>query len=317
MTLMKRTLTLVAATLALTGCAAVRDLRHSDANPYEQAPFYAKYLNTGSPLDAAITRTLEGLRKDPHSAILHNDLGALLVEKGFPKDAAREFERAVNADGKHFPAWYNLGLVRASLGDEPGARRAFARTLRLKPGHSPALFQLGLIEEQRDHVDRAVRLYAKAYRINPALLEVSVNPRVLDSKLTHLALLKAYPDSHTRESMQMQDAPVVMTAPPAPPEPAASPEAPPAQIVVPAPPAAEYASPRSAPEPARNPRARSRRPRRVEQQPGVELPADQQPAQSNEGHPELNPQAAPQSSDDDTAGEQPAPTEPPPPPPVG
>ncbi len=204
---MKRLLIIAVAALATAGCAEVRGLTHRDGNPYEKAPFYAKYLNTGSALDAEMQRILDELRANPASAELHNDLGALLIQKGFPKDAAREFERAVDADKRYVPAWYNLGLVRAANGDALGARRALARTIDLKPGHSAALFQLGLIEEKRMHTDRAVALYAKAYSINPALLEVEVNPRVLDSQLTDLALIRMYTMEHTAKSMQFQDAP--------------------------------------------------------------------------------------------------------------
>jgi tetratricopeptide (TPR) repeat protein len=223
--MMKRFLSIAAVVLTATGCAAIRDLR-SDDNPYDEPPFYAKYLNTGSTLDANITRTLEAVRQDPKSAELHNTLGALLVEKRFPADAEREFERAVNAGGRYYPAWYNLGLVRASRGDEIGARRAFSRTVDLRPGHAPALFQLGLIEEKRQHKDRAIELYAKAFSINPALLEVQVNPRIVDTRLTYLALLKMYPDDHTRRSMQFQGMQAPMPAPAPPPAGAAATPAP-------------------------------------------------------------------------------------------
>lgn len=241
---MKRLLLIATAALATFGCTAVRNAANGNATPagaYEN-PFYAKYLNTGSPLDAAISRNLEALRENPDSAELHNALGALLVDKGFPKDAEREFERAIDANGKYYPAWYNLGLVRASHGDELGARRAFMRTVDLKPGHAAALFQLGLVEEKRDHVDRAVHLYAKAYAINPALLDVDVNPRILDTKLTHLALLKLYPNAHTRGTMQFQGGGIAGTGGLPPTTPAGAPTTPspqpnPRDIVPPAAPA--------------------------------------------------------------------------------
>ncbi len=230
---MKRTLLLVAA-LATLGCSQIRDLR-KDESPYAH-PFYAKYLNTGSSLDAQITRTLTALQAEPSSAQLHNELGALLVQKGFPKDAEREFERAIDNDGGYHPAWYNLGLIRAANGDEGGARRAFRRTVANKPGHALALFQLGLIEEGLYHTDRAVDYYAKAYAINPALMEPGVNPRVLDSKLMHLALIRMYPATHSRRSMQFQGTP---TATARRPQQAPSPQATPQQIVPPSAPATD------------------------------------------------------------------------------
>jgi len=229
---MKRLLMIAVAVLAMAGCAELRNLnlKHHE-NPYDN-PFYAKYLNTGSPLDAAILRRLDAVRQNPDFARAHNDLGVLLVQKGFPKDAQREFERAVNADSHFYPAWYNLGLVRASHGDDFGARHAFYRTIAYKPGHAFALFQLGLIEEKRQNTEKAVKLYAKAYNINPALLDVSVNPRVLDSHLTDLALIELYPKRHNRESMQFQGTPLSYREPVQ--QEAPSPQAPPQKIVPPA-----------------------------------------------------------------------------------
>jgi hypothetical protein len=247
---MKRLLIIAVAALSTAACAGIRDLRTDDA-PYDN-PFYAKYLNTGSTLDAQIAQTLAALRQNPNSPELHNTLGALLLDKGFPKDAEREFERAVNANRKFYPAWYNLGLVRAANGDELGARRAFNRTVTLKPGHAPALFQLGLVEEKRHHTDRAIHLYAKAYAINPALMRVDVNPRILDSKLTHLALIRMYPTEHSRRSMQFQgvpsSAPAAQSAPPS----GASPQPSPKDIVTPTAPATEIGA---EPTPLRSPSA--------------------------------------------------------------
>jgi Tfp pilus assembly protein PilF len=198
---MKRILLTVVA-LSLAACSTLQD----DKNPYED-PFYAQFLNTGSQLDAQITRTLAALRENSDSAVLHNELGSLLVQKDFPKDAAREFERAVNADSSFYPAWYNLGLVRAAMGDESGARRAFGRTVHYRKGHGPALFELGLMAEKAgDHSD-AVDFYAKALRHNPELLDVRFNPRVLDSRLMHRALLQKYDRQHFRDSASFQAAP--------------------------------------------------------------------------------------------------------------
>jgi tetratricopeptide (TPR) repeat protein len=258
---MKRLLIIAVAALSTAACAGIRDLRTDDA-PYDN-PFYAKYLNTGSMLDAQISQTLAGLRENPNSPELHNQLGALLVDKGFPQDAEREFESAVNANRKFFPAWYNLGLVRAANGDKIGARRAFRRTVSLKPGHAPALFQLGLVEEKNHHSDRAIRLYAKAYAINPALLRVDVNPRILDSKLTHLALIRMYPAGHSKQTMQFQGIPSYgVSSAPATPSPAPSPQPAPKDIVTPAAPATEVGaelSPLHAPAPTPAPRRGGRR----------------------------------------------------------
>jgi tetratricopeptide (TPR) repeat protein len=202
--MMMKRLLLITATLALAACTITT--RHDQQDPYAH-PFYQRYLNTGSPLDAQISSTMAALQASPRSAVLHNRLGQLLLQKGFPKDAEREFERAVNADKHFYPAWYNLGLVRMSLGETTGSHFAFSRTVHYKPGHSAALFQLGLIEEKNNHQRAAIDYYAKAFLINHSLLDVRVNPRILDSKLVDLALLKAYPTEHARASMSFQPSP--------------------------------------------------------------------------------------------------------------
>jgi tetratricopeptide (TPR) repeat protein len=209
---MTRSLTIALTALALTGCTSLShraSFHHrGGADPYEGKIFYTKYLNPkANPLDARIQRDLDQLRANPNAASIHNDLGSALVEKGFPKDAEVEFERAVNADSTFYPAWYNLGLVRESLGDLSGARVAYHRTVQHKPGHASALFQLGLISEKNGNVSEAINYYAKAFLINHHLLDVRVNPRILDSRLVDVALIKAYPDEHARESTRFEGAP--------------------------------------------------------------------------------------------------------------
>jgi tetratricopeptide (TPR) repeat protein len=196
--------------LAVLGCTSLHsrlDRTLNGENPYEKPPFYMRYVGDASALDRNIARTVDALRKDPENAALHNDLGALLLEKGFPKDATTEFRRAVDHDPKLYSAWYNLGLIRETQGDLDGAQSAFHRTLSVKPGHAAALFQLGLVEEKRGREDRAIALYAKAFRINRALLDVHVNPRILDSRLADRALLASYEIDHAQASAEFQATP--------------------------------------------------------------------------------------------------------------
>ncbi len=203
---MRRLLFTAVAALVLAGCGTFLD-PHKDKNPYEKPPFYSKYLDRGNPLDQQIQAALDALRANPHSAPWHNQLGQLLAKKGFPKDAELEFERAVDADGHFYPAWYNLGLMRSARGDSLGARFAFNRTLHYKPGHAAALFQRARMEEIRGDNEAAIADYAKAFRINHALLDVKVNPEILDSKLVAYALIGGYPKEHEGEAQLFQGTP--------------------------------------------------------------------------------------------------------------
>ncbi|HKO55532.1 MAG TPA: tetratricopeptide repeat protein, partial [Thermoanaerobaculia bacterium] len=172
---MRRILAATAAALTLASCAA---LTHRDKSPYEN-PFYAKYFTSDSPGDQQVRDLVDALRANPDSPNLHNDLGQVLLQRGFAKDAEREFERAVDADKHYYPAWYNLGLVRAAAEDYSGAFRAFRATTHYKPGHAPALFQLGLMEEKRGNSDEAIAYYAKSFLHNRTMLDVHVNPRIV------------------------------------------------------------------------------------------------------------------------------------------
>ncbi len=235
---MKRVIVIAAAVAIVAGCSFHRN---RSANPYEN-PFYSQWTNTNSSLDVQIRDTVAALRTNQSSAPLHNQLGQLLVAKGFPKDAEREFERAVNSDSHFYQAWYNLGLIRQSHQDYSGAERAFHRTVRLMKGHSEALFQLGLIEEARNNNDAAIDYYAKALLHNPAIFDVRTNPRVLDSKLIELALLKNYERNHARQASKFLGTPSGYVAPAQQqqqPEEAPSPQATPQQIVTPAAPVTE------------------------------------------------------------------------------
>ncbi|HEY2829080.1 MAG TPA: tetratricopeptide repeat protein [Thermoanaerobaculia bacterium] len=205
---MKRFPLIAIAALLAGGCSLTKMHSHPrNSNPYAN-PFYARFLHPGVPLDMSIRRDIDILRANPNSAVTHNDLGQLLIQKGFPKDAEVEFERAVDADRRFSSAWYNLGLARASHGDTIGARFAFNRTLYYRPGDSWAHFQAGLLAEQRGDMESAIDHYAKAILRNHSLLDVKVNPRVLDSKLIHVALIRAYPNEHARDTMLFQGTPL-------------------------------------------------------------------------------------------------------------
>ncbi|HUJ12204.1 MAG TPA: tetratricopeptide repeat protein [Thermoanaerobaculia bacterium] len=245
---MRRVLVVLAAALTLAGCAS---LRHKNSNPYAHRLFIEQFLDRRNPLDAQIEDTIVALRENPNSAPLHNQLGQLLREKGFPKDSEVEFERAVNADPTLYSAWYNLGLVRQARGDWTGARFAYERTLHYRKGHSAALFQMGLIEEKRGNTEKALDDYAKAFSINHDLLDVRVNPRILDSKLIDVALVKGYPIEHARESTEFEPTPGDYVQSNLPPQPAPSPQAPASQIV---PPAAPVTSPAQQTPPPKPPR---------------------------------------------------------------
>jgi tetratricopeptide (TPR) repeat protein len=236
--MMKRTFFALLIVLGAAQCTwthSVVDRAKHGENPYINDPYYARYLNTGSRTDQHIREHLASLAENPDSAPLHNELGALLVEKQLLNDAETEFRRAIAADKRYYPAWFNLAQVRESRGNYSGAERAFEDTLDVKPGHPDAHFRLGLLLERRGKRDAAIDHYARAIKINRQVLDVRKNPRVLDSQLLHLALLALYPEEHARRSAGMEGTPAGWVDRSVIEEESVSPEASPEEIVSPAP----------------------------------------------------------------------------------
>jgi tetratricopeptide (TPR) repeat protein len=207
---MKKIFVLSLVSLALAGCMSIQqrvDQARFGENPYLEPPFYARYLNTGSDTDARIQAWLTALASDPQNPMYHNELGRLLIDKRLPNDAKREFRRAIAADRNFYPAWYNLALVRASEGDTRGALRALDETLDRRPGHASARFQKGLLLERLGKNDAAIEEYARAFRINWKLLQPSINPQIIESRLIDRTLMKVYPDERQRRSLFLQPTP--------------------------------------------------------------------------------------------------------------
>jgi len=115
----------------------------------------------------------------------------------------RRLIRALGERGQAFlPRLYNLGTgahVARQL-DGIAYRLLPDGSLQAGPfgGALPARFDGGAAQtNQRAAID----YYAKAFQINHSLLDVRVNPRILDSKLVAIALLRPIQNDHARQSM--------------------------------------------------------------------------------------------------------------------
>jgi len=177
-----------------------------------QAAVYEKYLFKGNPLDDQILKILDELKSRPESSELHNNLGAKLMEKQFPKDSMREFKKAVRCDGKNYQAWFNLGLAHESMGNTFRALRAFKKTLKYKKGHDLAHYHVGMIYERWGFTHAAIRHYAAAIRFNPKIIDVAYNPAIVDNDMLPRVFSYIYKRYRTSTLQPYQMLPV----PPAP-----------------------------------------------------------------------------------------------------
>lgn len=155
-----------------------------------EAAVFERFLSPENPADRAIARYVELERSGKASSNDLAELGVLLMDKGFPKDAERYLKKALRADRTNYEAAYRLGLVYQRVGREWSAMRAYRRVLSRRPGHTYARFMLALAQERAGRRDMAIRNYVHAYRHLPQLADPSFNPLVLTSRLqTEAALL--------------------------------------------------------------------------------------------------------------------------------
>jgi len=153
---------------------------------------FERYLSPDRPEDLAILNYLALAEQGQATSNDLAELGVLLADKGFPKDAERYLEAAVKADKENVEALYRLGLVRQRMGKEGAAIRCYRKVVNQRPGHAYASFMLALSEEKRGRRDAAVYHYAKAYRHLPGLANPQFNPLVIDSRLQGEAQLLRY-----------------------------------------------------------------------------------------------------------------------------
>jgi tetratricopeptide (TPR) repeat protein len=153
---------------------------------------FERYLSPDRPEDRAILGYLALAEQGQATSNDLAELGVLLADKGFPKDAERYLEAAVKADKENVEALYRLGLVRQRMGKEGSAIRCYRKVVNQRPGHAYASFMLALAEEKRGRRDAAIYHYAKAYRHLPGLANRQFNPLVIDSQLQDEAQLLRY-----------------------------------------------------------------------------------------------------------------------------
>jgi Tfp pilus assembly protein PilF len=200
--------------LVLTSCASWEESKRRKQERESYAnPFYLKYLNEGDKLDQEIMARIEILRADPTSPTTHNELGALLFERRFPKDARYEFERALHFDKRFYSARYNLAILEISEGNTARASRLLKEVVDQKPGHAEAHFTLGLLYEKNGRTSAAIDHYAQAYTIDPDMLKYKRNPRLVETELVTATLLVLYPEMSARKSTQFLPAPDGYVAP--------------------------------------------------------------------------------------------------------
>jgi tetratricopeptide (TPR) repeat protein len=155
-------------------------------------PMFVRWLVMDDPGDETIRDYWERAEREELDPPALVDLGTMLFYRGYPKDAVRIYQRALDLDPDLFEAWFRIGLVEHSEGDLDNARQAYKRCLKKLTGHGWCNFYLGLLEEQLGHSSNALYHYRRAFKFAPELADPKINPEVMTSKLALGVQLQDY-----------------------------------------------------------------------------------------------------------------------------
>jgi tetratricopeptide (TPR) repeat protein len=164
-------------------CFAILVVMSAAAMAVADEPMFVRWLVMDDPGDETTRDYWERAERgelDPPALV---DLGTMLFYRGYPKDAVRMYQRALDLDGDLYEAWFRIGLVEHSEGNLDNAQQAYKRCLKKLTGHGWCNFYLGLLEEQLGHSTDAMYHYRRAFKFAPELADPKVNPEVLASNL--------------------------------------------------------------------------------------------------------------------------------------
>lgn len=166
-------------------------------------PIFVSWLVADDPGDQTIMHYWERYELGELSPTEMIDLGTMLFYRGYPKDATRVLETALDQDKNLHEAWFRIGLVEHQQGDLREARIAYKRCLKILKGHGWCNFYLGLLEEQEGNSKKAMECYRAAFRYAPVLADREINPEMASSDLSLGAWLMMARDRSFKNALPM------------------------------------------------------------------------------------------------------------------
>ena len=115
----------------------------------------------------AYPRLTELADKDNQNTHINVMAGLVALSVGKKNDAARFFERALQANPDDVDALHNSAVLALSYGDLETARNCFVRLTELQPGNASVYNDLGVIWMNQGHVAKVKECFTKSLEINP------------------------------------------------------------------------------------------------------------------------------------------------------
>jgi Flp pilus assembly protein TadD len=111
------------------------------------------------------------IARNPASALAHNSLGVLLLERGELDQAETEFERTVKIQADNPEPLNNLGAIRLRQGRLEDALAFFRRAVKVKPDYAGSYYNLGIVLAQLGRLNEAITNFQKTLELYPPYVE--------------------------------------------------------------------------------------------------------------------------------------------------
>jgi len=154
----------------------------SDATLYHDLAVAARDAADTSAAPAARALREEAARAEraaltlaPDSALAHNGLGLLAIDRGQPQAAVAEFERASTLDPTNASYLANLGNARRAAGDRAGAEQAYRQAMAISDRAADAANGLGVLLVESQRPAEAVPWFERALASAPDFVEARLN----------------------------------------------------------------------------------------------------------------------------------------------
>jgi len=123
----------------------------------------------------AVSLWSDVVKKSPHKARPHNNLGNALKRQGKLDDAIAHFNRALQINPAYAKAHNNLGTALASQGQTEAALEHFGMALVINPRYAAAHSNIGVALAAQNEIAKAIVHFKTALRLNPDYARVHSN----------------------------------------------------------------------------------------------------------------------------------------------
>ena len=103
----------------------------------------------------------EILREDPQNFQARRELAILLIDAGFPKEAAQHLLYLAKTFPDDSAIYYNLGIAYEKQKEFKKAQEAYLKCLEIAPQEIDAVYNLGLVYTELQKYDEGIKCFKK------------------------------------------------------------------------------------------------------------------------------------------------------------